>query len=229
MNPTPATAKPKWPDLSRRIVVCVATGPSLTVEQIDLARQAQQQRDAFVIAINEAGLRRYLPLAAPWADAIYAADHAWWRHYQPNFYGWRISGEPVNPINLNGHPFPGVYTQPLKMLERDERMPIVPGSVVSGGHSGFQALGFALSCGSRNVILLGYDCGRFGGRNAHDATRPDKFKRDTDMSAWAKVYTLVRRDIPDAKVINCSQVSAISCFDKMTFTEALQWHNESLA
>lgn len=201
--------KPRFPDWTGRIVVLIATGPSLTAEQIEYVKKKRKRGKCRVIAINEAGVSTYKPLAAPWADMLYAADRAWWQHYKPEFYGYRVSGEPVE----------GVNTIPLKMLEREEPMSRDPSTVVSCGHSGFQALGLALALGATKIIMLGYDCGG-PKRNAHD-NRPEAFKRRVNMQAWAECYDRVPREFPDVEFANCAPYSAIRAFPKCELTEVL--------
>jgi hypothetical protein len=198
----------------------MATGPSLTAEQATLAHDARRADRCRVIAVNEAGLRRYLPLAAPWADVLYAADRHWWSHYLPAFAALRVSGEPVPAIEHNGVKIPAVETTPLKMLERDEKMPREPGSVVSGGHSGFQALGLALTLGASRIILLGMDCGGGPTRNCH-TNRPEQFNRDVNMNAWAECYRRVPVEFPQVEVLNCGQYSRIDCFERAELEEVL--------
>jgi len=49
--------------------ICIVTGPSLTEEDCDRARQAR----ATVIAVNDAYR------LCPNADYLYACDQAWWK------------------------------------------------------------------------------------------------------------------------------------------------------
>ena len=198
-----------WPDWSGRTAVLIATGPSLTPADVALVHHARAVDRCRVIAINEAGLRQYIPLAAPWADVLYAADRTWWEFYRPEFYGLRVSGESV----------PTVHTRPLKMLERGEKMPRQPGSVVSAGHSGFQALGLALTLGASRVYLLGYDCGGKK-RNCHE-NRPKQFSKDTAMDQWVQHYNRVPVEWPEVPVINCAADSRITAFEKRPLSEVL--------
>jgi hypothetical protein len=179
--------------------VCIATGPSLTAEQIDYVHQARIADRCRVIAINEAGLGIYHPLSAPWADVLYAADSSWWRHYQPEFYGYRISGEPVEErtVSLNGKTVTQV-----------------------GVHSGFQALQLAITCGATKTILIGFDCSKDGGRNCHH-NRPDHFKRDPNMNAWAEVYRRISKEWPDDEVLNATIRSKIDAFPRVRLEDVL--------
>lgn len=200
-----------WPNWSDRTAVLIATGPSLTPQQVDLVHRKHStgtDRPA-VIAINEAGLRQYLPLAAPWAEILYAADGTWWRHYRPDFLGMCVSGENI----------PDVETIPLTMMANNEAMPHTPGKVLSGDHSGFQALGLALSLGVSKVLLLGYDCGG-AQRNCH-SNRPAKFLREAPFHTWVSYFNRVPAQWPEVDIVNCSEHSAITAFRKAPLEEVL--------
>lgn len=207
-----ASVRPSgWPDWHQQICVCIATGPSLTEEQLTMVHSYRKHGAAKLnaIAINDAGLRRRLPLAAPWADILYAADQRWWQFYKPAFTGLRVSGEEVK----------GVETIPLTMLARGEPMPREAGSVVSGDHSGFQALGLALTLGATRIILLGYDCGG-NKRNCHDNREP-RFKSEPPFDQWVEKYNQVPGRWPHVEFINCSPQSRISAFPKKEIREVL--------
>jgi len=216
----------RWPDWTGRTVVCLATGPSLTAVQVAHVAGARGRDACRVIAINEAGLEQYAPLAAPWADILYAADSHWWRHYfatsnevQPGFIGLRVSGEPVVEVKVAGIVYPSVDTIPMKMLEFDKPMPRAPGELVSGGHSGFQALGLALSLGAAEVILLGFDCGGLP-RNCH-LDRPEQFMRDANFDEWAKKYDRVPGEWKGVTFWTCSVRSRLVAFDVAPLEDVL--------
>jgi len=157
----------EWPNWNQQTVVCMASGPSLTVEDIALVENQRKYgaQSIHTIAINDCGLARHLPKSAPWADILYAADARWWQHHRPSFTGLRVSGEEVRPVTGRDGRITEVPTQQLKMLTTGRApMPYEPGSVVHGNHSGFQALGLALSLGAARIFLLGYDCGKIGGQ-----------------------------------------------------------------
>ena len=212
------SGKPRWPDWSGETVACIATGPSLTAEQIVRVKDSGIK----AIAINEAGLDRFVPLAAPWADILYAADRRWWRYYIDEVPDgiMRVSGEVIKEKRLNDTVIPAIDTIALKMLDMDKGpMPKEPGSVVSGGHSGFQALGLALSLGAKRILLLGYDCGG-PKRNCHE-DRPEVFCVHNQPQQWVQHYNRVPKEWPDVEVINCSPISKIACFKKRPIEEVL--------
>lgn len=200
-----ASGKPKWPEWQGKTAVLIATGPSLTAEQIDYVYNARKRDECRVIAINEAGVSKYKPLAAPWADVLYAADRDWWTHYKPEFYGLRVSGEKVE----------GVHTYPLELVDHvSQAMPREPGKALHGGHSGFQALSMVLTFGVSKVIMLGYDAGG-PKRNCHenrDAFFLNPHRKQPSYPAWRQVYNLVPPAWPEVEFYNCSPYSQITAF-----------------
>jgi hypothetical protein len=216
----------EWPDWTQQTVVCMASGPSLTVEDIALVKN-QREHGAMtvnVIAINDCGLRRREPLAAPWADVLYAADSRWWQFYNPAFTGLRLSGEPVAPLRLQDGLTVEVETIPLEVINSlpgPTPMPRKPGSVIHGQHSGFQALGFALSCGATRILLLGYDCGPIRGqRNAHKDREP-AFMRQAPWPQWLRPYEAVPKQWPNVEIVNCAMESNLQTFQKRPLREVL--------
>jgi len=205
--PPLVSEKKRWPNWTGRVAVLIATGPSLTAEQVAYVKQKRKQDKCRVVAINEAGIGKYKPLAAPWADVLYAADHDWWLHYRPEFYGLRVSGEKVE----------GVHTIPLELIDAGQKtMPREPGKAMHGGHSGFQALSMVLTFGVSKVIMLGYDAGG-PKRNCHENRDPfftNPHRKQPSYAAWQQVYNLVPHQWPEVEFANCSQYTRITAFPK---------------
>lgn len=210
-----------WPDWKQQTCVCIASGPSLTAEDVALVKNYRMHGAMMVraIAINDCGLARRLPLAAPWADILYAADAKWWSFYRPAFTDLRVSGEPVPPIQSQRGPPIEIQTIPLTMLARGESMPRVPGSVVSGDHSGFQALGLALTLGATRILLLGYDCG--GSRRNCHKDRERQFSTEPPFDQWVPKYQQAADQWPKVEIINCAMNSRITVFPKRPLGECL--------
>ena len=214
-----------WPNWNQQTVVIIASGPSLTVEDIQLVENQRKYGAVMTrtIAINDCGLVRRLPKSAPWADILYAADARWWHRHQPSFKQMRVSGEEVKPIKD-----PGVGkdievpTQPLKMLTTGRvPMPYEPGSVVHGNHSGFQALGLALTLGAARIFLLGYDCGTLAGKRWAHEDRDPSFKKESPHATWLNPYKQVPGRWPYVEIINCAANSAITAFPKRPLSEVI--------
>jgi hypothetical protein len=69
----------------------LATGPSLTQEQVDAVRHLR------VVAVSDAYR------LAPWAEALVSQDAKWWRFHRPEFAGLKFCGaweppEGVQPV-----------------------------------------------------------------------------------------------------------------------------------
>jgi hypothetical protein len=66
--------------------ICIASGPSLTGDDLALCKQSGRT----VYAVND------VYKVAPWADVLYAADTDWWDYHQgvPDFQGERWGCDP---------------------------------------------------------------------------------------------------------------------------------------
>ena len=62
----------------------IATGPSLTLEQVMRVRHLP------TVVVSDAYA------LAPWAAALVSADRAWWRHHRPEFAGRKFCALPVD-------------------------------------------------------------------------------------------------------------------------------------
>ena len=117
-----------WADFT---VVCIASGPSLTSEDVDRVRQWLIAADNRRVIVTNNTYQ-----LAPWADVLYAMDSAWWRRYgQDTRY---FKGEKIT----RGHNAPIATRQ----------------DVHPSGNSGVGAITIAVKRGASRVILLGYDC-----------------------------------------------------------------------
>lgn len=72
----------------------LATGPSLTVEQVQAVRHLR------VIAVSDAYK------LAPWAEELVSGDPEWWEHHKPEFAGRKIS----NRYHPSTRTFKGIST-----------------------------------------------------------------------------------------------------------------------
>src|SRR5690242_9018703 len=134
------------PDWTGRAVAAIASGPSLTAEDCERVRAA-----GLATIVTNTSFR-----LCPWADVLYAFDFKWWRVYREEvelvFRGRRFSQVTFPP--------PGV-----------ESVKGWPG-FRSFGNSGATAVSFAILCGAREIVLLGYDCQLTGGRSHHHGDHP---------------------------------------------------------
>lgn len=202
-----ATVPRCWPG---ETVVCLGTGPSLTVDDVESCRDR-----ARVIAIKDA------VRIAPWADVLYCGDEKWWPHHGPSltFPGRRYALVASQAQADAIAPFADLlrYTGP-DGIETD------PSGLRSGSQSGYQAIGLAVHLGAARIVLLGYDMrgganGRvhFFGAHAHDSKKPTPWQQRPELFQTL-VPALEARGIA---IVNASRVTALDCFPRMPLAEAL--------
>lgn len=108
---------------------------------------------------------------------------------------------------------------------RDEVLRDEPGVIGDGGNSGFQAINLAVQFGASKIILVGFDMRidagiHWHGRHGRGLNNPTEL----NVTKWRRVLDAVAPQIASlgVRVINCSPVSALAAYPKMTFLEALQ-------
>ncbi len=203
-----------WPNST---IVCVATGPSVTAEDVDYCCDK-----AKVIAINDAYK------LALWADVLYACDAKWWRWAHtdkgrhPTFA--QFKGLKYGLMAGVGQ-WPGV--QRLKHTGADglERH---PAAIRHGSNSGYQAINLAMHFGAKRILLLGYDMGATGRKHFH-GNHPDG-SAPPFASCLRHFATLVSPlKAAGVEVINCTRKTALTVFPQMSIQQALPIHVEAFA
>lgn len=205
------TEKPSWPDWSGKTAVCLATGPSLTREQVDAARSASVK----TIAINDLGLTTRDP-SAHWCDIWYAADWQFWHAYQE-----QAAQSQALKVTADTNAMPhGVVDLFLDTKNGAKAKEYAKGYAVSGGHSGFQALQVAIFCGATRICLVGYDCKPKGNATNYFGRKPQHLHRDSSYKLWPQCYQDLK--LPDGvEVINCTPDSAIKAYPYKEISEVL--------
>lgn len=212
-----------WSD---KVVVCIASGPSLTREQIDALRIARHRDQVRVIAVND----NYL--VAPFADLHYYADIKWKKWHEAGLaraWPWcsftadqvreAFAAFPGQRCTLTCTPAgPGEYR--LKNSLPDG-ISTDPRGIATGWNTGHQALNIATLSGARSILLLGYDAAPAAGRKHAFGEHPDgsvvpySFMQDELGKTSAVIARL------GVRVINCSAISALTCFEKKSLDAAL--------
>ena len=204
-----------WPGAT---VLLMATGPSLCRADTDAvasAAPARRGRSLKVITVGEAWR------AAPYADALYHADRAWWDAYAgaPAFPGLAITqdanggaacAERYGLSVVTSVKAPGISTDPAV--------------VNRGWNSGFQALQLAMHLGAARVILLGFDMGKAAdGRKSWAQNRPASLVRHSPYELFVRAFTDAAPQVAAAgvEVLNASRVSALQCFPRVALQDAL--------
>jgi hypothetical protein len=192
---------PWWPDWRGEAAAVVASGASAKKAGVHLLRGRLR-----VIAIKETHE------LAPWADAVYGCDAAFWRNRRglPEFSGLKISFDKTS--------FPEVKKIEIEDTRSEIFLFDEPGKIGSGGNSGFQAVNLAIQFGARKVLMIGIDASSRGGLHWYGENRG--FKRSNPMASnferWVRSFAkaAAQPEMRSVEVINASPESAISCFKK---------------
>ncbi len=196
----------KFPDWSGQTTVILASGPSLTAEQISHACQA----DVNIIAVNSTAFNVPLP------DVIYAGDMMWWkRHHQGAVHGARWTCERATAERYGLNFIKGVNALGLSTSPR---------YIHTNGNSGAQAINLAYLFGSRRILLLGFDM-KLGpnGEKHHHPDHPAPMVQSQTFSDWIHKLNFLARDLEKAgcEIINCTPGSVLSCFPRSTIEKEL--------
>lgn len=189
-----------WPNAT---VVILASGPSLTAEDVDFVRGK-----ARVIAINDTHR------LAPWADVLYSSDRMWWPSHQgvPSFAGRKFGiGSKVgfyNPFNrypditvLRNTGYTGLELQPHGLR--------------NGENSGYAAINLAVHFGASRIVLLGYDMARRNGQ-VHFFGRHVGMNNPTDavLAGYRRHFLTLVEPLKaiGVEIVNCTPGSSLDAF-----------------
>lgn len=192
-------------------VVILGGGSSLTAADVDFCRGK-----ARVIAIKEAHQ------LAPWADAIYAADAKWWRHYNgvPGFDGlkYAIEQSPDQP------PTDWTRWPDVQVLRNTgaEGLELSPDGLRTGYNSGYQAVNLAYHlAGATRIVLLGFDMwtGPNGDQNwfgYHPLHTPSPYP--LFLHAFKSLEAPLKA--AGIEVVNASRFTVLDSFPRVALEEA---------
>jgi hypothetical protein len=203
--------KPDWfPNWEGETIALIGSGPTAKKAGVD-----QLQGRAKVIAINESWQ------LAPWADMLYACDGNWWKLHAglQKFKGLKLSYD-VDACNM-------FRLKRVFIPDRtsDEILLEPLGHVGAGGNSGFQALNLAVQFGGRRILLIGYDMRVDLGEHWHPRHYPPLSNPhpNDNLPRWRRAIDKASKLFSQLgiEVINCSDVSMLKSYHKMTIEEAL--------
>jgi len=203
--PVYATVPKRWPNST---IVCLGGGASLTQDDVDYCRGK-----APVIAINDAHR------LAPWADVLYSGDKLWYAQYQgvPAFQGLKYTIE-----SAQGRGRAHVARWPeIQVLRHTGQtgLELSPDGLRTGQNSGAQAINLAMHFGARRILLLGYDMGGLHWFGSH----PKPLSNRSDYGYFLQMMATMAKPLREQgiTVINCSPISAMTCYPKQPLREVL--------
>ena len=184
-----------------RTVVCAASGPSISAEDLEMVRAA----GLMLICVNNTWE------LAPWAEAMVAMDTAWWRAYgkkvEAGFAGERVG------FTSQACKFGASFTTYGHVMH-------------NFGNSGAAAIAAAVRGRAARVLLLGYDClPRDDGQMHWHGNHPAPLSNPhASINRWPAQFERVGKHAREkgVQVINCSRRTALACFERMRLEEALR-------
>jgi hypothetical protein len=195
-------------------VVCIATGPSLTDEQLQVVHQAQQADRVRTIGVNCAYLK------APWLDALVGVDLQFWKKYHADIKARAPGIETVTQCASSHKQF-GLTTR----IRGSARDGLGTQECHTGSNGGHAALNIAFLWGAKRIILLGYDMklGPNGEKHFH-ADHPTPCIQTQLFEQWIRRFESTARDLKKlgVEVLNCTPGSALPWFDRCSIEEALK-------
>ena len=196
-----------------RTIVCAGTGPSITPQQVQVARE----RGWPIFVCNDAFR------LAPDAALLHACNYQWWdcRWHEVKDLPcekWTTRKESAAKYGIN---YIAEVNRPG--LSTDQ-------AVLHHGHSsGYQLVGMAYRAGAERIVLLGYDmkfAPDYDGRAKRVGSGPRHFfgEYEAGLQHWPSVQVRagVHTELVDlyasvaaqglVKIVNCSPGSAITAF-----------------
>lgn len=192
--------------------VCIASGPSLTQEQIEYVRNKHNSK-TLVICVND-NYKLY-----PECDILFALDIKWWyRNYE---IALEMCSNDTQFYSINGN------IDNLRKRMKDKYTKVIQGLqyvksfnqqekcfVHHAGNSGFVAVDLAYKLNCKKIILLGYDHkyddqGKRHWFGDHDMSYYTKNADHIDM--WQQRFELLAYKIQKDNVdlVNCSLDTAL--------------------
>lgn len=187
--------------------ICIASGPSLTKDDIDYCRDKGK-----VYVVNDCHR------LAPWANVLYACDFRWWEHHNgaAEFRGekWTIDKAAAEKYQLNY--IAAAAWHEVFIMDRQ--------AIGLGSNSGFQVLNLAALRGAKRIILLGYDMKLSAeGKRHWFGEHPDALMLESDYKKWCANFAQAAPFIKHfgIEVINCSRDTALNCFPVKNLREVI--------
>lgn len=194
-------------------IVCIASGPSLTTDQIELIKASGHK----TIAVSN----NYKLL--PNCNIVYSMDSCWWLHYyqdvcatvSDNTELWTSnkSKEFLERHNVRlKRPYPKELTG-IEVNLKCQGLSKVDNEINHGGNSGFMAVSLAYKFGAKKIILVGYDFQHTDGK-AHwfGDYDPKKLRMNAaNPHWWPRPFGWLTKDLhlEGVKVLNATIETAI--------------------
>lgn len=188
--------------------IVLASGPSLTLEQIDAARRSGHH----TIVVN-ATYKVF-----PDADTLYSGDYMFWKVYMADI-ARSFKGKLVTQDSSAAARWPA-----LTRVRGTNREGLGKDLIHQNGSSGFQSINLAYLWGYRRIILLGFDMALGpNGERHHHPDHPAPCVQNQTFSEWVHKSVKLARDLKETgcEVLNATPGSAMKSFPLVDWQEIL--------
>lgn len=194
--------------------VIIATGPSLTADQIMQCRYYHERNKLVVLGVNDAYR------ICDFLDYLYAADWRWIEYHKGKIQARLKRGfcfttpEKGRKKHLGWREIPSV-AKPGLSTERN--------LLHRGNNSGYQCINLAYLLGCNRILLLGFDH-HSGGHHFFGKHPTPAMQVESNYSRWIDGYKSIRDQEAELgiTVINCTPGSAIDAFPRISLNVALE-------
>lgn len=222
------TAEPVFPHFQNKTAVLIATGPSLTQQQLDLVRQKQKTDGVVTFGINN------VYQSYPWLDVFLSCDGPWWRWYwnDPELREMSKTTSMFTWYNEFAEEFGINY---IKAIVRDG-VSLDPSVVHINHGSGPMMMNLALHYGVTKMVLIGHDmkfASDYDGRKQFVGSKPRHYfgeypkplqhwpsvkvrqgVLDGLIEAYIKIEKQFATDprLSSVDIVNCTEDTALTMF-----------------
>lgn len=88
-------------------------------------------------------------------------------------------------------------------------------------NSGAGVIALAAYLGVKQVIMLGYDMQHTGGKTHWHGDHPKGLANAGKVNSWAARFRELKNAHPQLNVVNCSRVTALTCFERAELEQVL--------
>jgi hypothetical protein len=199
----------KRKDWQARPAVIIASGPSLTAEDVAIVRASREADRIRVVSVSNA-----FKHCATWADAFFAADRRYWRHYLREMLAAGVPQKRmVTCCNVTAE------ADKIARVRAANRPGLGTYQLHTGGNSGWMGLNLAFLYGARRIYLLGFDMGAApDGKRHFDGDHPKPLVQAMPFAEWIHRIDKAAPQLKaeGCKVVNCTRRSALKCFPMST-------------
>lgn len=192
-----AAWKGRW---EGKTVFVLASGPSLTVADVEAVRSYAHKHDCPVAVTNTTYQ------LAPWADLLFFFDAAWWRVHSEEV----LRSFPGAIVTVSESKHPRVLSMRGQRFS-DYR------------NSGGASISFSMYAGSKRIILLGLDGKPAADGRRHWHVQDRRLGNAMSLPKFVKNFPVLANDAraKGVTILNATRDTALTCFQQVTLESIL--------